>query len=103
MRSAVVGLLLASLCVSSLVADDYGVILDSYGELELIAGLGQLEDVNGWLPSMEGTNALHVELSNTHMTMADAAGNLYLVDKESHSVLKMTPDGNIHTLSLIHI
>ena len=44
MRSAVVGLLLASLCASSLVADDYGVILDSYGELELIAGLGQVED-----------------------------------------------------------
>ncbi|MDP6525441.1 MAG: hypothetical protein QGH15_14580 [Kiritimatiellia bacterium] len=103
MRSAVVGLLLASLCASSLVADDYGVILDSYGELELIAGLGQVEDVNGWLPSMEGTNALHVELSNTHMTMADAAGNLYLVDKESHSVLKMTPDGNIHTVAGTHV
>ncbi len=29
-------------------AADYDLILDSYGEAELIAGLGQLEDVNGW-------------------------------------------------------
>ena len=84
------------------IAGDYDVITASYGKPELVAGLGQQEDVNGWLPSMEGTNALHVELSNTHMTMADAAGNLYFADKESHAILKMTPDGNIHTVVGTH-
>lgn len=83
-------------------AGDYDTILASYGELQLIAGQGQLEDVNGWEAWMEGTNALEVELSNTHQTMADAQGNLYLVDKESHSVLKLEPDGTIHTVAGTH-
>jgi len=90
MRLTAHALLFSCLCASVVVADDYEIILDSYNELELVAGLGQQEDVNGWLPAIEGANALQVELSNTHMTMADAAGNLYLVDKESHAVLKMT-------------
>lgn len=81
---------------------DYERIIASYGEPELIAGRGQQQDVNGWLPSMEFTNALQAELSNTHMTQSDAAGNLYLVEKESHAVLKMTPDGRIHTVAGTH-
>lgn len=84
-------------------AGDYDVILSSYGELERVAGLGQQQDVNGWLPSMEGADALHVELSNTHMTMADAAGNLYFADKESHAILKMTPGGTLHTVVGTHV
>lgn len=84
-------------------AGDYEAMLASYGEPELIAGMGQQQDVNGWLPSMEGDDALSVELSNTHMTMADAAGNLYLVDKESHSVLEMTPDGTVRTVVGTHV
>lgn len=84
-------------------AGDYDVIRASYGQPELIAGLGQRQDVNGWLPSMEGARALDVELSNTHMTMADAAGNLFLADKESHSILKITPDGNLHTVVGTHV
>ncbi len=103
MRTRAIASLLLCLCWSRCAAaGDYDVILASYGEPELIAGVGQQKDVNGWLPSMEGANALSVELSNTHMTMADAAGNLYLADKESHSILKMTPDGNVHTVAGTH-
>lgn len=84
-------------------ADDFDVVRDSYGQPEHIAGKGQLQDVNGWTASMEGTNALMVELSNAHMTMADAMRNLYIADKESHAVLKLTPDGTIHTVAGTHI
>jgi hypothetical protein len=103
MKTCIASALLVCLWSCCGLAGDYDVITASYGAPELIAGLGQQEDVNGWLPSMEGTNALHVELSNTHMTMADAAGNLYFADKESHAILKMTPDGNVHTLVGTHV
>lgn len=103
MRICIAPLLFVCLWSCRCVAGDYDVITASYGEPELIAGLGQQQDINGWLFSMEGTNALHVELSNTHMAMADAAGNLYFADKESHAVLKMTPDGNVHTVVGTHV
>ena len=103
MRTSVCAIIVICLWSCCCVAGDYETIVASYGEPALVAGLGQQQDVNGWIPSMEGTNALHVELSNTHMTMADAAGNLYLADKESHSILKMTPDGVIHTVVGIHV
>lgn len=102
MRTRVPPVLFVWLWSCCCIAGDYDVITASYGEPELIAGLGQQQDVNGWLPSMEGTNALHVELSNTHMTMADAVGNFYFADKESHAILKMTPDGNVHTVVGTH-
>ncbi len=109
MRVCVASFVFACLWSCCCMAGDYDVITSSYGEPELIAGLGQLAKdgngdwINGWLPAMEGTNALHVELSNTHVTMADAAGNLYLADKASHSVLKMTPEGRIHTVAGTHV
>jgi len=91
------------LSASALSAADYDLIRDSYGRPVLVAGLGQLEDTNGWGSAMEGTNALAAELSNTHITMADAQRNLYLADKESHSILKITPDGTIHTVVGTHV
>jgi len=36
------------------------------------------------------------------MVQADAFGNVYIADKASHSVLKITPDGNIHTFAGTH-
>jgi sugar lactone lactonase YvrE len=35
--------------------------------------------------------------------MADAAGNVFIVDKDSHSVLKVTRDGRIHTVAGTHV
>jgi streptogramin lyase len=103
MQTRVFAILFVGLWPACATAADYDLILASYGQPELIAGLGQRQDVNGWLPAMEGTDALHVELSNTHMTMADAAGNLFLADKESHSILKITPDGMVHTVVGTHV
>ena len=35
--------------------------------------------------------------------MADRAGNVYIADKDSHSILKVTPDGRIHTVAGTHV
>lgn len=103
MRTYLLALTISISTATSVLSGEYDIILKSYGEMVLVAGTGQLGDVNGWQPGMEGTNALHAELSNTHMTMADAQGNLYLADKLSHSILKITPDGTIHTVVGTHI
>jgi len=95
--------LLLIMSVSPVLAGDFDTIQKSYGDLTLIAGLGQLEGTNGWQSAMEGTNALAAELSAPHMTQADSEGNLYIADKESHSVLKITLDGTIHTVVGTHL
>ena len=75
----------------------------AYGNLRTAAGTGNDQDGNFWRPSFEGAQGTTVELSNPHMTMADAAGNLYIADKESHSVLRIEPDGTIHTHAGTHV
>ncbi len=47
--------------------------------------------------------AVSAELSNPHMAVADAAGNIYIADKESHAILKVTPTGTIHTAAGTHV
>lgn len=56
-----------------------------------------------WLPSYEGAPATSVNLSNPHIAMADAFGNVYIADKASHSILKITPDGLLHTFAGTHV
>ena len=84
--------------------DDYASVLADYGNLRTIAGLGEEEEEghNYWQASFEGANALAVELSNPHMTMADAAGNYYIADKESHSILKVDASGIVTTWAGTH-
>jgi hypothetical protein len=82
---------------------DWDLVRTSYGNLTHVAGLGFDQDVNSWTPAYEGRNAVEVELSNPHMAQADAAGNIYIADKESHSILKVTTDGKIRTAAGIHI
>lgn len=103
MKIRTCGLVAFLLPITTLYASDYDVVRASYGSYGHLAGTGQLEDTNGWLPSMEGAQALEVELSNTHMTMADAQRNLYLVEKESHAVIKIAPDGTVHTVVGTHV
>ena len=43
-----------------------------------------------------------VPLSNPHMAQADAYGNIYIADKASHAVLKITTDGRVHTFAGTH-
>src|SRR6187431_1036460 len=82
---------------------DWDQVRTAYGLLTHVAGVGADQDVNSWLPTYEGANALSVELSNPHMAQADAAGNIYIADKESNSILKVTPTGTIHTVAGTHV
>jgi hypothetical protein len=90
--------------VSAGTAQGYTNLLQSYGTLTTIAGsgFGALDNVNYWDPGYEGGYATSAALSRPHFAMADAAGNVFIVDKCSDSVLKVTPDGRIHTVAGTH-
>jgi hypothetical protein len=77
----------------------------AYGLLETIAGngIGGLDNVSYWAPSYEGGPAAAAALSRPHIAMADPAGNIYIADKNSHCILKVTPDGTIHTCAGTHL
>ncbi|MGJ8694809.1 MAG: hypothetical protein ACSHYF_00695 [Verrucomicrobiaceae bacterium] len=83
-------------------------LLDHFPTLLTIAGKGDLEngnvaDPNFWIPTYEGASPLSVELSNPHDAGTDFWGNVYIVDKESHSILRVDPDGAaIHTVAGTH-
>ena len=80
-------------------------LVNSYGILETIAGKGEfgLDGLNNWLPDYEGGPATNANLSRPHFAMGDDAGNIFIADKDSHSILKVTPDGNIHTVAGTHV
>lgn len=80
-------------------------LVRSYGVLETIAGtgLGRADEVSYWRPRYEGGPATAATLSRPHFAMADRAGNVYIVDKDSHSVLRVTPAGTIHTHAGTHV
>ncbi len=85
---------------------------------DVVAGLGQISTISGqahttttnpdgtsidfWRSEYEGAPARQASLSNPHIAAADAYGNLYVADKASHSILKITPDGLIHTFAGTH-
>jgi hypothetical protein len=77
----------------------------AYGLLETIAGtgVGRSDGVNYWETSYEGGPAAAAGLSRPHFAMADRAGNVYIADKNSHSVLRVTPEGTIHTHAGTHV
>ena len=82
----------------------YANLLVSFGRLHTIAGngFGGTDGINYWQPGFEGDYATNVALSRPHLAMADDAGIVFIVDKDSHSVLKVTPDGRIHTVAGNH-
>jgi hypothetical protein len=94
--------LLCATCTAS-AQSDWDQVRTAYGLLTHVAGVGADQNVNSWLPTYEGANALSAELSNPHMAQADAAGNIYIADKESNSILKVTPAGTIHTAAGTHV
>ena len=59
--------------------------------------------INSWIPAYEGAPANTAILSNPHMAGADAYGNVYIADKASHSILKITTDGLIRTFAGTHV
>ncbi len=76
----------------------------SYGLLETIAGTGagRLDNTSYWQSSFEGGSATNAALSRPHYAMADRAGKIYIVDKNSHSVLRVDTNGLIHTIAGTH-
>ncbi|HEY3854456.1 MAG TPA: hypothetical protein VGO67_08700 [Verrucomicrobiae bacterium] len=80
-------------------------LIQSYGLLHTIAGSGAdagNDNVSYWQPYFEGAFATNVALSRPHMALGDTESNVFIVDKNSHSVLKLTPDGRIHTVAGTH-
>jgi hypothetical protein len=80
-------------------------LVQSYGLLHTIAGSGAdagQDGVNYWQPSFEGGYATNAALSRPHFAMADNASNVFIVDKDSDSVLEVTTDGRIHTVAGTH-
>ena len=91
--------------VSTNTPQGYTNLLNSYGILRTIAGngFGGTDVTNYWQSSFEGGYATNAALSRPHFAMADNADNVFIVDKDSHSVLKVTPDGRIHTVAGTHV
>ncbi|MBI3414634.1 MAG: hypothetical protein HY043_04825 [Verrucomicrobia bacterium] len=82
---------------------------NSFGTTRILAGVHQATTsnpdgtaINFWDAAAEGAEATTVALSNPHMAAADAYGNVYIADKASHAVLKITTDGVIHTFAGTH-
>jgi sugar lactone lactonase YvrE len=67
----------------------------------VVAGAGKQaqEGPSEWKEGFEGRAAVDAELSNPHFAMADAAGNIYIADKEAHAIRRVSPDGIITTVA----
>jgi hypothetical protein len=72
-------------------------VLEIFSTLRTVAGTGLSKDDNFWVPGFEGADPKQVELSNPHDCGTDAWGRVYIVDKESHSVLRVSADGSTIT------
>lgn len=81
---------------------DWNRVKVAFSTLSTIAGKGASDNGNEWRAEFEGGAAIAAELSRPHMAMADAAGNVYIADKESHGIRKVTVDGTIHTVAGIN-
>ena len=99
---------LASACTAAS-ADDFASLSDSFGVTSVLSGIPHATTnnpdgsaINFWTPSQEGALAVSSSLSNPHNSGADAFGNLYVADKSSHAILKITTDGRIHTFAGTH-
>jgi hypothetical protein len=86
--------------VSPDAASNWTEVKSHYGRLLSVAGAGATDTgTNEWLAGMEGGAATSAELSRPHMAQADAAGNIYIADKEAHAIRKVTPAGVITTFA----
>jgi len=88
----------------SATAQGFTNFIRAYGLLETLAGtgVGRLEGVSYWQPQFEGGPATKAALSRPHYAMADSAGNIYIADKNSHSVLRVATNGMIYTHAGTH-
>lgn len=79
-------------------------LVSTYGLLDTLAGngAGQIDGTSYWQPEFEGAPARTVALSRPHAALADAAGRIFIVDRDSHSVLRVDLDGTLHTHAGTH-
>jgi hypothetical protein len=79
-------------------------LIQAYGFMETLCGdgVGRQDNVNYWQPQFEGGVAAYASLSRPHYAMADRAGNIYIADKNSHSVLRVSTNGTVHTHAGTH-
>lgn len=70
-----------------------------YGNINTVAGSGFSDNCNDWNAIYEGGDAVAAELSVPHMAVADAAGRIYIADKESFAVRMVDVDGKIHRVA----
>ena len=77
----------------------------AYGLLETVAGIGagQADGVSFWSEEYEGGPASAAALSRPHYAMTDRVGNIYIADKNSHSVLRVATNGTIQTHAGTHV
>ena len=101
-------LLFLSLCTAR--ADEFADLTNTFGTVTPLAGIFHSTTNNPdgtaisfWTPDSEGAVASATSLSNPHMAAADALGNVFIADKASHAILKITPDGRIHTVAGTHV
>src|SRR5882672_9848892 len=77
--------------------DEFQDLSAGFGTTLRLAGVHQFTTsnpdgtaINFWTPAFEGAPANTIALSNPHMAAADAYGNVYIADKASHAILKIT-------------
>lgn len=99
----------ASIAISRSTAGEFDTLSDQFGNIRTLAGIHHATTtnpdgtaVNFWTAQSEGALATTVGLSNPHIAAADAYGNVYVADKSSHAILKITTDGRIHTFAGFH-
>ncbi len=70
----------------------------AYGNISTVAGTGPVPaNTNLWRPEYEGEYATNVPLSSPRAAVADDAGNIYVVEPVTHSVLVIRTNGRIFT------
>ncbi len=74
-------------------------LIQAYGLMETLCGdgVGRTDGVSYWQPHFEGGVSAYASLSRPHYAMADKAGNIYIADKNSHAVLRISTNGTLYT------
>jgi hypothetical protein len=111
MRYALPALIAAPVLIAtSALADSFQDMVASYGPVKTLAGIHQStttnpdgSSINFWSSTFENQPASNAILSNPHIADADAYGNIYIADKASDAVLKISADGLIHTFAGTHV
>ena len=110
MKIAILALLLPALLFCAARGDEFQELSDNFGTTLRLAGVHQATTsapdgtaINFWTNAFEGAVASTISLSNPHMAGADAYGNVYVADKASHAILKITPNGLVHTFAGTHV